>query len=141
MEKQESIQIKEELKHSMEDLLHSYECAFRDLDASKVISHYFDSPQFQMINDGKIMGFHDLEKELRSLFTNMTKFEGGFIEPKITVINENLVSANSKFRETITFFGGEKFDVKGEVTWMAKLIDGRLKFVYGHEFHKQTEVE
>ncbi len=27
---------------------------------------------------------HDIEKELRYLFTNMTKVEGGFIEPKIT---------------------------------------------------------
>jgi ketosteroid isomerase-like protein len=141
MEMQESIKKKEELKLSMEALLHSYESAFRDLDASKVISHYFDSPQLQMINDGRIMGFHDLEKEVRSLFTNMTRFEGGFIEPKITVINDHLVSANSKFRETITFFGGEKFDVKGEVTWMAKQIDGKLKFVYGHEFHKQVPVD
>ena len=141
MEKQESIQKKEELKHSMEDLLHSYETSFRDLDASKVIAHYLNSPQFQMINDGKIMSYHDLEKELRSLFTNMTSFEGGFIEPKITVINDHLVSANAKFREVLTFFGGEKFAMKGEVTWMAKLIDGQLKFVYGHAFHKHTATE
>ena len=141
MEDPNTIQKKADLKLSMERFLHSYESAFRDLDASKVIGHYLNSPQFQMINDGKIMSYHDLEKELRSLFTNMTSFEGGFIEPRITVINDHLVSANAKFREVLTFFGGEKFDVKGEVTWMAKLIDGQLKFVYGHEFHKQTPVE
>jgi hypothetical protein len=141
MDDPNTIQKKADLKLSMEKFLHSYESAFRNLDASKVISHYLNSPQFQMINDGKILNYHELENQVRSLFTNMTSFKGGFIDAKITVINDHLVSANAKFREVLTFFGGEKFDVKGEVTWMAKLIDGQLKFVYGHEFHKQASID
>jgi hypothetical protein len=119
------------LRHAMRDLLKSYERAFRDLDASKVISHYLDSPEFEVVNDGKALGYHEQENEVRSLFTNMTKFEGGYMDPRITVLDEHLVSATTPFRETLTFFGGSKFDVEGEVTWTAKRVGDQLKFIRG----------
>ena len=115
----------------MLDLLKSYERAFRDLDASEVIDHYLDSPEFKVINDGKVLGYHEQEKEVRSLFTNMTKFEGGYLDPRITVIDDHRVMATTPFREVLTFFGGSKFDVTGEVTWTAKRVGDTLKFIRG----------
>lgn len=120
-----------DLRHDMLDLLRSYEKAFRDLDASKVIGHYLDSAEFKVINDGKALGYHEQEKEVRSLFTNMTKFEGGYLDPRITVIDDHLVTASTPFREILTFFGGSKFDVTGEVTWTAKRVGDQLKFIRG----------
>lgn len=130
-----------DLRHSMLDLLRSYENAFRDLDASKVISHYLDSPEFEVINDGKVLGYHEQEKEVRSLFTNMTKFEGGYLDPKIKVIDNDLVTATTPFRETLTFFGGSRFDVVGEVTWTAKRVGDRFKFIRGHVSWKEKLLE
>ena len=120
-----------DLRDAMMDLLNTYERAFRDLDASKVISHYLDSPEFEVINDGEVLGYHDQEKEIRSLFTNMTKFDGGYLDPRITVIDDRHVSATTPFRETLTFFGGSKFDVTGEVTWTARYVGDQLKFIRG----------
>jgi len=126
----------EELRVAMRQLLDSYTRAFQELDASKVISHYCNSPEFTLINDGKMLSFHELENEIRSLFTNMTNFNGSFNNPQITVINDDLVSAKAHYHETMTFFGGEHFDMEGEVTWMARKDGDSLKFIYGHAYRK-----
>jgi ketosteroid isomerase-like protein len=127
----------DELRLAMQQLLDSYTRAFQDLDASKVISHYINSPEFTLINDGKMLNYHDVETEIRSLFTNMTHFEGGYDDPLITVINDDLVSVKAHFHEALTFFGGQHFDMEGDVTWMARRVGDQFKFIYGHAYHKQ----
>ncbi len=115
--------------------MRSFETAERALDAEALISHFAESPDFRVYNDGQRLSYQAMVANIRAGFPKLREIRGGFGDIQVIVLAPDAALATAGFREAITDAEGVTTRVRGAASWLWRRVGGRWKIVYGQADH------
>jgi ketosteroid isomerase-like protein len=116
--------------------MQSYATAIGNLDATCILGHYVQGPEFRLISDGVTYTYDDMANEvlpgLRNAFRS-SEVQWGPIE--VTSLGPNAAIASTSFRRMDVNAAGVPAPVRGAVTWVWVRRGGEWRTIHGHGVH------
>ena len=130
-----------DVKAAVERAMASFENAERSLDARALVTHFSDSGDFYMHNDGQRLGRDAIVAGVTQAFPTLRSLEGGFSRVEIHVLGPDAALATALFQETMTTQDGTVIQQRGAATWLWRQRGGKWKIVYGHVDHQPVPAQ
>jgi ketosteroid isomerase-like protein len=127
---------KEDIETAMRSLMQTYADAINEINPEKAISHYNQSPDFIVYQDGISYDYEKTVEQVKTFFPSVKFLHVKWDTIIVRVLNGNVVSAFAPFHESFTDKNDVETRLVGEVTWIARKDADKWEFVYGHAFHK-----
>jgi ketosteroid isomerase-like protein len=127
---------KEDVETAMRSLMQTYADAINEINPEKAISHYNQSPNFIVYQDGIAYDYEKTVAQVKTFFPSVKSLYVKWDTVVVRTLSNNTALAFAPFHESFSDAKGVEIKVIGEVTWVAQKIGDEWKFVYGHAFHK-----
>lgn len=127
------------VRAAVEQRMASFEGAERALNAGALMTHFSDSADFYIYNDGQRLSREAIVAGISQAFPTLQSLEGGFSDLEIRVLAPDAALATALFHETMTTQDGTVVRQRGAATWLWCKRRGEWRIVYGHVDHQPEE--
>ena len=127
------------VRAAVEQRMASFEGAERALNAGALMTHFSDSADFYIYNDGQRLSREAIVAGISQAFPTQQSLEGGFSDLEIHVLAPDAALATALFHETMTTQDGTVVRQRGAATWLWCKRRGEWRIVYGHVDHQPEE--
>lgn len=129
------------VRDAVVSLLNSYASAIRQLDGDKMVSLYWNSPEFFLWSDGKTYTYPEIVAFARNLSSTVQRVDTTWDAIDVRALNAGTAVAFATFHQIVVDRSGVEKRLVGEVTWIVVRDRGAWKLAYGHANHRPAPAQ